>query len=158
MWSADGVSLLPLFAKNTHEALKPKPIFIETGDSIEEIETDKIEVDKVLKHRLGAYRIRSNDGLIFLNPTAEKSLIKNKQRAVLLGDWLLAKYPEQKRLRLTPTKNGLMEMEPYVIEPYYVLMNLKTKKWTIGLSSAFAKTAPATALLNTLTEFYGEEL
>jgi hypothetical protein len=46
----------------------------------------------------------------------------------------------------------------FVIPPYYVLANLKTGQWTIGLSSQLAKKAPVDQLLRRLKGLYGDEI
>jgi hypothetical protein len=49
-----------------------------------------------------------------------------------------------------------------VIPPYFVLVNVKTGQWTVGLSNAwdssFAKSAPLDGLLRQLKDFYGNEM
>ena len=146
MKNVDGVSL-----KNP-EKIPARPMMLETGDSLSEIQTDHIYVEKVIKREIGIYRI-SHDGLLSMNPRAEKSLILNKQRAVLYGDWLLARYPARLRKSLVNNK-----MDSKVIQAFFVLVNRKTGQWTIGLDNAFAKTAPVRELLAKLKVFYGDEL
>jgi arylsulfatase A-like enzyme len=154
----DGLSLIDYIAPTALTKRKLQPVFLETGDTIGEIESDKIDIQKVVKLRIGAYQINASNGLMFLSPSAEQSLIENKQRAILWGDWLLAKYPTQMRSRLVPAAHGQLEMESYLIKPYFVLVNVKSGIWTIGLTSDFAKTAPVPELLHKLKAFYGVEL
>lgn len=143
---ADGVALRKVMQDVSYQ---PRSLFMETGDSISEIETDHIYVEKVLKHEIGIYRIDPHNGLLSMDDQAERGMIRNKQLAVMQGDWLLVHHPA--RLEKKPARST-------VLPPYYVLANLKTGKWTIGLDTAFAKQAPMDNLLNKLKTFYGEEL
>lgn len=157
----DGRSLKEaIFAKaKTQSSL---PFFIETGDKVAEMETNHIFIEKVLKHTVSAYRLDKENGLLVLIPEAEKSLIANKQHAILSGDWLLAHYPAEMRYQLKPIvpnkKNQPVPLMPVKIDPYFVLVNLKTGKWTVDLSSSFAKKAPIAKLMTQLKTFYGNEV
>ena len=151
----DGNSLLPYWTQN-HFHTRAQPFFIETADRLGEMETDKIDVQKVIKKMLPAYRVNLKNGLLFLDPLARQSIIATKERAVIMGDWLLAWYPPAERLRLERNKKQPV-LEIIKTKPYFIVMNLKTKRWTIGFSSSFAKQAPFKMLLGQLQSFYGDE-
>ena len=156
----DGLSLKPYLDQQAIINNHPRPYFIETGSSVGSIETNNIEVEKVVKQEVGVYQVNPISGLLMVNPEAEKSVIENKQQALLLGDYLLAHYPSRKQTRLIPSANNKnqLEFQVYDTEPYFVVINIKTGQWSIGLSSAFAKKAPLAALLREFTAFYGDEV
>lgn len=158
--NTDGVSLKYYFSNRSEHSSPNRPFFIETGDKVAETETDKIQVEKVIKKRIGIYQVDLSSGLLFLNASAEKSLIENKQRAVIFDQWMLARYPAQVRMHLVPAdaQSHRSILKPYTIAPYFVLINLKTGQWTIGLHSSLAKTAPVKKLMQQLYTFYGNEV
>lgn len=158
----DGISLLPLFMKEnvatnpeTHSPLRP--FFIETADTIGAIETDKISIEKVLKQRIHAYKINPKTALLSIDPLQEDPILKNKQRAILLGDWLFAFYPPKKQEKFV-IKNKRFVIKVFDVPGYTVLINLKTGLWTIDLSSPWAKTAPLDTLKQSMKSFYGNEV
>lgn len=136
-----------------------KPIFLETGYSISEIETDKISVAKVIKKSSDTYKINPNNGLLYVNPLAEKAILKNKQRAILFNNWLLAKYPENISQKLTPKPDapGRLTLVSNKIPSFYVLINLNDRQWTTDLTSTLAKKAPIKELLERFNNFYSDE-
>jgi len=148
----DGISLTGMMAGKNQKAT-PRAFFLETGDSLTEIETDHIYIEKVIAKKIGIYRIDPQTTLLIMDPKAEKSINVNKQRAVILGDWLLAHYPASMHDKLVNKK-----IKSVMIPPYYVLVNMKTGQWTIDLNTPFAKTAPKAILLNKLKTFYGNEI
>lgn len=148
----DGMS----FAK-----LRPRTFFIETGDKVAETESNKIHIEKVIQRTAAAYRIDPNSGLLVLVPVAEKSIIENKQRAILWRDWLLARYPAETRYIIEPiagVRNKKQLFTPKRVPPYMVLVNLKTGFWTVDMSSPFAKKAPIAELTRQFKAFYGNEV
>lgn len=157
---ADGVSLAPYFSRSLNSSPSLKPFFIETADTIADIETDKIFADKIIKQMIYAYRIDPATGLLFVNPLAEQSIIKSKQRAVLFGDWLLARYPAHARVKLVPVPHHSprLQLISYAYPAYFVLVNIKNGLWTVGLSTPFAKKAPVKKLLSEFKRFYGDEV
>ncbi len=159
MQAIDGVSLRKSLSNGSMS--KSRPLFMETGDSMTEIETDHIYIEKVIKHEIGIYHIDPTRGLLVMDPKAEQSIVKNKQLAVLMGDWMLAHYPAHMQAKLVTSKkpgSAQPQSEASMVPPYYVLANLKTGKWTIGVTSDFAKTAPLEELMRKLKDFYGDEL
>lgn len=157
---ADGISLWAYFSGKTDKKLPAAPFFIETADTIADMEADKIFVEKVVRQTIGAYQVNLTNGQLELNPQALPSIIKNKQRAVLWGEWMLARYPAQMRMKLAPlegNKKNQYRLKPYLAPAYFVLLNRKTGLWTLELGSSFAKTAPVKELMGQLQAFYGEE-
>jgi hypothetical protein len=156
---ADGISLKPYLsgAKSVIEN-RARHFFMETSYSIDEIEKETINVSAVLRKALKFYEINTTTGLIYIKPEAEKVMNYDKEFGVLQGDWLLAKYPQSERSRLTLAKNHEMVNESYTLPSYFVLVNLKTGAWTTELNTTFARTAPVRELLQALHALYGEEL
>jgi hypothetical protein len=159
--SAQGISLANSLSGIKHGDNKiSRALFLESGDSISEIETDHIFIEKVVKREIGIYQVNTKNGLLSIKPLAAASMIKNKQHAVIQGDWLLAHYPQQNKTRLAPSANNQSELvfDNYVLPDYYLLMNLKTRQWTIGLDSRFAQNAPTKKLLQQLQDFNRGEI
>lgn len=158
--SIDGTSLEPYIFNYQKEKPVQRSFFLETGHSLSEIETNEIKVEKVLKKTIDLYQLNPKNGYVFVKPTAEKAIIEGKQRAVLLGDWILARYPASQRMKLTRSnlRSKAMENVNYLQPAYYVLANIKTGAWTIGLDTALAKQAPLSELQNYFKAFYGAEL
>lgn len=157
---ADGQSLKPYLFDESKIIPRHDPFYIETADTIDELETGAIDIGKVVKKSIEAYQIDLKNGRLILHKDALISLIKHKQRAVLLGEWLLAKYPAHLRLRLEkPSKTSKQcFIKPHLDPPYFVLMNRRTKEWAIDLSSDFAKSAPLQNLKQQLAAFYQDEI
>jgi hypothetical protein len=152
MENVDGMSLAKL---------KPRTFFMETGDKVAQTETNKIYIEKVIQHTASAYRIDPYSGLLILVPGAEKSIIENKQRAIVWGDWLLARYPAEMRYIVEPivrVRNKRQLFTPKRVPPYMVLVNMKTGLWTVSLSSSFAKQAPVAELMRRFKAFYTDEV
>ncbi len=158
----DGISLRDELLDQKMGKSLPRALFLESGDSLTEIETDHIYIEKVLKHEIGIYRINPTNGLLMMDPKAEQSIIKNKQLAVLWGDWLLARYPALvlTKFKIVKKPDSTTQFIPqsYVSPSYFLLANLKSGQWTVGLSSSLAKTAPVEGLMRKLKDFYGDEV
>ena len=120
---ADGISLREYFSADKKSS---RIFFMETGDSLSEIETDHIYIEKVIKHQIGIYGVNPETGLLTMHPFASSSIQKNKQLAIWQDEWILAHYPSTKRRKK-------------IIPAYFVLANVKTGEWTVGLDSDFAK-------------------
>lgn len=159
MQAIDGISLRPYFSNQNKLHSSPRALFMETGDSLTEIETDHIYIEKVFKREIGVYTINTSNGLLMMNPLAEKSIIQNKQRAIMWNNWLLARYPANIKMDLvSANKKNKSNLISHIVPAYFVLANLKTGQWTIGLSSPFAKAAPVEELMQQLRNFYGDEV
>ncbi len=156
---SDGVAMRAVFTP-TVAVNWQRPQFWETGDKFGAIETDKINIEKVLEARVSMYAIDPKSGLLYLRPVYEQSLIQNKQRSIWLGDWMLARMPPHVEVRYLPESPGseILKPTPTNMPAQYILVNLKTGKWGIGLNSPLAKQAPIALLYQKLREFYGAEL
>jgi len=144
-------------------ALKPHDFFMETGESLAEIETDHIYIEKVLKQQIGIYRIDPESGRLYISAKAADSINKNKQYAVLHGDWLLVHYPlrMQPRLVMIKGKGSVMQMaiKVFPVKPYFILANLRTGRWTIEMPPFSESSVKNTPLLKTkaeLDQFFSE--
>jgi hypothetical protein len=104
---ADGVSLTPYFHDTNRTLTQPRSFYLETTFSIDEIEKEGISVEKVLNKTIQLYQVDLKNGLIFVKHSAEMSMNKNKERAILQGDWLLARYPSTQETSLVNDKNSL---------------------------------------------------
>jgi hypothetical protein len=159
--TSDGSTLLPYITNVfSHKSTLSRALFLETGYSLAEIEKSHISIADVVKHSINTYQIDPSNGLLFVSQTAEKSINKNKQRAVLLGDWLLARYPDSIRYTLIrdPENHSQLILASEMISAYFVLANVKTGKWTVGFTSALAKQAPLMKLQQLFNDFYGDEV
>lgn len=155
----DGVSLASALDDKSMPAYSKRPFFMETGDKIAEIETNNIQAEKVVMRMAHAYHVDANDGLLQLNPAAAQGMIAAKQLAVRSGDWLLAYYPASTRAGLVRDASGSkLVIKEQTTRPYFVLVNLRTDEWTIGLDSPWGRQAPRMALLSKLKNFYGAEI
>ncbi len=157
--NTDGISLQP-YLLNTYPGNQSnqRPLFLESSFTLEEIEKEGISAAKVLEKTAKLYRMDPKTGLVFIKRDAERGMNQNKQQAILQGDWLLAHLPEAAKNRLVATKNGSTLYEAYIIPPRFVLINMKTKNWTLELDTHFAHTAPLQSLKNQLDKFYGAEV
>lgn len=155
----DGISLKPYFDHLAHGEKATRVFFMETGDSLSDIETDDIKVDKVIQNRIGVYQVDPVTGLLQMRSAAEASLIKNKQLAIFWQDWILARYPTHLQTKLVPSKEDATKylLSPVVIPAYFVLANVKTGQWTIGFSDPFARQVRVEKFMQKLKQFYGDE-
>lgn len=151
---ADGISLANNFFNKTKSTQSHTGLFMETGDSMSEIETDHIFIERVVKHEIGMYRINPKNGFLFVDQLAEVAIIKNKQLGILYNGWLLVRYPA----RMQTVLDKKTVFKDIYVPPYYVLANMNTGEWTIGFDSKLAQTAPVQVLLAKLKKFYGGEL
>ena len=157
--AVEGRSLLADL-KGASAGRQERALYLETGHSVAEIERDKIDVAGAIKHSIKLYQLNPQTGYLSVKRSAEKAVLQTKQRALLLGPWILARYPASIRKTLVPSKvqkNNLVYKE-YRLAAYYVLANLETGEWTIGFDSAFAKKAPLAELQKKFKDFYGAEL
>ncbi len=154
----DGISLKnELFSLNASSPVA-RPLFLESGYSLVEIQKSKIDVGKVIQQSISGYQINPSTALLTVLPSIENANVAHKQRALLWGDWLLARYPEAQAQKLVAGKNHQLVLQTFTIPAYFVLVNIKTMRWTIGLNSAFAKQAPLKRLLAEFDRFYGNEI
>ena len=159
--NADGLSFISAFSTQdtSLHSLRKRFFFIETGDTLSEIETDDIHIEKVVQRKLNVYQVNAQNGLLFINPNNEKYIIQAKQRAILQGNWMLVYYPRTIQTtfshlsfstKLIPTMKWM--------KPYYVLVDLKSGAWTMDMTLPLVQRAPIAELKLKLKGFYGDEI
>lgn len=159
--NVNGFSLAAyLRGQKTPLPLTPAPFYFETGHSISEIQTNNIFINQVVARAIGLYRINPQNSTLFIDPRADSTINVSKERAMLLGDWYLARFPAKTQFKL---KSALQDktqltLTPITMPPFFVLVELCSGKWTIGFSSSLAKRAPVDRLLQNFYAFYGDEL
>ena len=140
----DGVSLLTKTSAS-------RSVFLETGYNIAELTSGpNIDIHRVIGASLPIYKLDPKTGQLFVTPEAHQSIVSSKQRALIKDGWLLARYPEEIR------KNTLYQ--DVKAPPYYVLVNLKTGLWTVGLREKWLKQTPLKKLKTEFDAFFGEEV
>lgn len=142
---ADGQSLISAIkeppTKNTN-----RDLFLENGYTTPEIAAVNISLNKVLQSSMQSVQFEPTTGLLFINAAAQKSLLKNKQRAIMVGDWLLARYPDV--YRQSTASNPAT----------FILVNIRNRKWTADLNSNFAAQAPLKQMLAKFKEYNSREI
>ncbi|MGD9153061.1 MAG: sulfatase-like hydrolase/transferase [Gammaproteobacteria bacterium] len=136
---SDGISLLPYMLNKNLTPKKNRIIFVESGYTPPAAKTENIDSIKVLQQSMMMFRISPHSNNILLNNKILPQLLRNKQRAIYRGNWILAFYP---------TKN----------KTNTILVNRVTKKWTDDLHSPFAQQSPVYIMLKALQKFYGQDL
>ncbi|KPJ67260.1 MAG: hypothetical protein AMJ43_05160 [Coxiella sp. DG_40] len=178
----DGISLKPLITNDIKNENKPRALFFETGIWMPLFSIDDLKkgmINKYVAEKLNTlYGYDSKDNYIIIKPSAIKNLLDSKQRGILYGNWFLSRYP--KRFDITSTiiplqsiqnyhcdfiktnnndhKDGICYFFTKTPKPFYVLVNTKTRQWTLDLNSDFAKLAPLKSLMQKFMVFYGNEL
>ena len=157
--NSDGISLKPLLLNSNNNSLANRPFYFETGFTIPEINKEDISAEKVFSEAEQFYQVDPDTGLVFMSHTAQNNMLKQKQYAILQGDWLLVSFPSSVAYKLAPTNNAnQMKFVEYNVPPFMVLVNIKTGKWTTELNTAFASSAPVESLLLKLNKFYENNL
>lgn len=131
---ADGISLVD--AIKHRGTYQPRELFLENGFTAPEISQAKMDAADILKSSIQSVLLDPASGLFYVTESAQQSMLKNKQRAVLAGDWLLARF--------SPT--------------VMVLANIKSGLWTTDLHSSLAKRAPLQKLLRDFERYNGGEI
>jgi hypothetical protein len=150
----EGRSLLPVIQGNT---LAERDLYFETSSISFLGYPTEPPLSSSLQAFVDSYSYDKKNDAVYLQSGAEQSLLRNKQRAILSGNWLLAELPGIARTRYTKTSTGFT-IAP-VQGPYYmVLLDIATGKWTSELSGQWAAAAPVQQLCDKLTGFYGQEL
>lgn len=127
----DGMSLYPAIARG--DKLPQRPLFIETGDLIDGLNTDNIDVARVIHVAINAYHVDSTNGALVMSAAALKAGVENKQRAVLFGNQMLAYYPAKYVPHLVIDKGtGAAHIEAVANPSYYLTADLRTGKWQFG--------------------------
>ncbi len=148
---SDGVSLLGA-------EQKPRAFYMETADTIADIESDKIFLSNVVKHAINMYEFDDKSGNLFINPIADALIVANKQRAVMLDDWILAQYPPETKYTLQAAAGDQFKVKSTLMPAYYILANVKSGEWSIGTDTPLSRHAPLLALHNAFKHFYGDEI
>lgn len=149
----------PLTALLSHQ-LPNQPIrdlYLENGFTTPEIAAVNISINKVLQSSMQSVQLEPETGLLYINREAEKSLLKNKQRAILAGDWLLARYPDFYRKKLNTTQQTY-SVETIHVPTTFILVNIRNRKWTTDLHSVFASHAPVKELMDKFKEYNRNEI
>lgn len=176
---ADGISLKS-YLSNPGLKLPERPIYFESAYSIYEMEQRDIVATKVLAQSLKLFYINPHSGAVTIYPPLMKVLLGNKQRAILQGDWLLVYYPQSERFSFMEyKKNGKVDastldftihsynkegeevmygIKKHILQPYFVLVNVKTGKWTTSLDNPLTKGSPIAEMKQNLQEFFGDEM
>lgn len=155
MKKVSGISFKPSVIHLNTSPDPSRPLFFESSYTIPEIEQGDINVDKVLLKSMKFYQINRDTALLSIMPAAEALSIKNKQRGIIQGDWMLVFYPTSIRDRFNPNTR---QMEHYTLSAYTVLVNLRSGAWTTNLQQPLASTAPVVQLLSKINRFYGDEM
>ncbi|MBA3661252.1 MAG: sulfatase-like hydrolase/transferase [Gammaproteobacteria bacterium] len=155
--AASGLSFYPYFFNKFSHPIRP--LFIETADTLADITTENIMVEKVFRNSINAYLLNSRTGFLFVNPEAMAAMIRAKERAIFTKDWLLARYPANTKLKLVkkPHSSHLI-LESVLTPPVYVLVNLKTMAWQLGQLHSLIKNPETQSLAQQFTAFYGSEI
>lgn len=151
----EGLSLRPYIQQEKLAINTVRPVFLESSYSIPELERANVLAEAVLKKSLSLYQINPDNALISMIPEAQQASIEHKQRAIILGDWMMAFYPSSSRYRFDLKSRRL---EEYTQPPYAVLVNVRTGQWTTDLTNDFAAHAPVRLLSQKITQFYGKEM
>jgi len=153
----DGVSLVSVI--NHQAAINPHRIVIlENGYTTPEISRANISTANVL-NEMPAIAIDRTTGLLFITENAQRILLQQKQRAALLDDWLLARYPQSVRYKLVSRDDtSQLTIKEINIPAHYILANIVTKEWTMDLASDFAKLAPLSQLMSAFVLYHFDEI
>lgn len=154
----DGISLKPLMFGHEIPALQTRPLFLESEIDIPLIDVTKLNkqrtaVTALIEQYANLYDINLNTMQLTLTQKAIARLLPQKQLGIIQGDWLLAYFPGKNALTTTllPANSAALPNCYYVIParyasekvsdvfcyqlrptiPYFVLVNLNTKKWQI---------------------------
>jgi arylsulfatase A-like enzyme len=159
----DYLSLPPLaqgegMSLKNYAANLQRAFYFETGLKDHEIEKEIISVGTALKNVVNNYQIDPKTGWVYINENTRNRLILGKEHAIVQGDWLLAHYPRSTTLNIEAKTSQKRALKREIIPAYFVLMNLKTQRWTLEWNTALAKQAPLKKLFSELSGFYGNEM
>jgi len=150
---SDGISLKPYFLDSSIHINPARELFMETCLTLPSMQEKRVSPQKVVKEGVNLFHFDRKSGQLVMNQGAEEAVNKSRQKAVLLGNWLLADMPEVLRYK----RQG-NNFTPYMAAPQLILVNTKTGAWTTEMNTAFAQSAPLEQLLAKLNRFYGDEL
>ena len=160
---AEGISLKPYLFNPQLAILDERSLMLESAFSAPEIEHEGIDIGEVAAKNFSLFAIDPKSGQVSISQQAARQLLMHKQRAILHGEWLLAYYPASTRYKELQQASSLanhaeIAYETYLAPPFFVLLNLKSGKWTSDLNSSLAANAPLKLLNRKLADFYGVEL
>jgi len=178
---ADGISLKPFMTSNVKQQNQPRAMFFETGIWMPLFNVNDLKkglANNYIAQKLNTlYGYNAKNDYIIIKASAMHNLLSSKQRGILYDDWYLARYPKSSSISSSIISANNTEQHCdfkktddqdhnkvvcYIFSkdpnPYYVLVNTKSGKWTMNLNSAFAKTAPMALLRQKFKAFYGSEL
>ncbi len=138
--NVSGHALQDYIFGNKNSVDRKQDFFTESDFSPEAVRTVHPEEKKVLFEGIDYYRIDPKTTRILVRDSMMQMILSSKQFADYYDDWVLALYPQNKKIMLP------------------VLVNLKTGYWTIDLNSPFAKNSPADRMLNAMKGFFGKDI
>jgi hypothetical protein len=156
MRQAMGVTLMSALTKKNDNA---EPLYLETSS----VSTIGIPDEPLIRAQLGDnvnyYAFDPVNNMMYKQPAAARDQLAGKQYAVLAGDWLLVQLPGRDRVKLVTNpddaKTGVLQ---HLRGPaFMVLLNTATGKWTMELTSDWARATPVKDLCNKLFTFYGDD-
>lgn len=132
---SDGISLVDAIKhpKNTNLS---RELFLENGFTAPEISQAKMATANILQASISTVILDPASGLLYVNDDAARSMLKNKERALLYGDWLLARRSSSKM----------------------VLANIKSGQWTTEMNSSLAKQAPLVKMFRDFKQYNNGEI
>jgi arylsulfatase A-like enzyme len=136
----DGRSLKEFIAGNKSVVVANTDFFTESDFSPAAIHTTHPETRKLLFDGIDYFQIDPVTTRLTVRKSMEDMINASKQFAIYRDKWVLAVYPQNKKLMLP------------------VLVNLYTGEWTDDLRTPFAKSSPAAQMLQSLRAFYGKEI
>lgn len=135
----NGISLAPYLFNDSLKPPATRALFMESGFAPDKIKTGKYTLDDLVDLAVTYYKINPKNGRVHIKDSKTAEILRNKQRAIIYGNWLLAVYPA----------NGAN---------IPVLVNLESKQWTDDLHSSFAKDSPLKNMLVLFDEQYKNEM
>jgi len=135
----NGISLVPYLFNDSLKPPATRALFMESGFAPDKIKTGKYTLNDLIDLAVTYYQINPKNGRVHIKDSKTASILKNKQRAIIYGKWLLAVYPV----------NGAN---------IPVLVNLESKQWTDDLRSAFAQNSPLKNMLVLFNMQYKNEM
>jgi hypothetical protein len=154
----DGISLKPYLQSANLAIPKQRPIFLESCYSIDEIQKENILVGDVLKTNITYFNVNPQNKMLDMTTAAENAIISHKQRGILQGDWFLAYYPASQRYKSVLDQAHRPHLVRYTAQPFAMLINVKTRHWTMDLNNTFSQQAPLQQLTHEMHEYFGAEM
>lgn len=131
----EGQSLASAITHAIPQTNRKRPQFLESDFSPAAIRTIYPKIRKVMLEGVHLFQIDQETTRLTLKQEMEKMIIRSKQFAIIDGDWMLARYPQQTTI------------------PIEILINLRTGQWTDELPSTFTKQSSYKELHQQLESF-----